>query len=473
MTVTLYRSNVEAAKRLFLDRLTTDAQPLLAPAKIDEGPGDEYDYGGVGDSNNFGIGFDCSGLDGVVIATALYGFAYWVGKGYQRLFSTETFSIWAASNGSWKQTTQADLVNGDYPIKVCIMHGGGGPNSHMACQVDGWDMESNGDYGVCTMPPQITGIASDFWDDWWVWDGPITEDTTRRQPMSYPRLLDYAGGQIAGADLAAAGITGVCRYVTSGGTELPAKQLTGEEFTDLVANGIQVVFNWEAGATNMLGGAAQGTQDAQAALANVLALPGIPAGYQPVIYFSADFDATPDNQTPINAYLQAAAAVLGGSQFVGIYGGYWPLSRALDAGVCQWAWQTEAWSGGNVDSRINLMQRNSLGYQTIGGVQADVDEAHTDDIGAFIPGARVPTPAPDPTPGPTADAPLTNAQMQDLYNWTAIIFQQVAGVAPGLTLLPGSPTPFPAQWPASLSDVLAGNAVAKTATKSPTRKKNA
>lgn len=203
--------------------------------------------------------------------------------------------------------------------------------------------------------------------------------------MSYPRLLDYAGGQIAGADLVAAGVTGVCRYVTSGGTQLPAKQLTAQEFTDLIANGIAVVFNWEAGATNMLGGAPQGTQDAQAALANIRALPGVPANYQPVIYFSADFDATPDQQAPINAYLQAAAAVLGGPQFVGIYGGYWPLSRALDAGVCNWAWQTEAWSGGNIDSRVNLVQRNSLGYQTIDGVQADVDQAHTPDYGQFSP----------------------------------------------------------------------------------------
>lgn len=404
MTV-LLRTNVEGSKRLFLDRLTTDAQPLLQPKNIDEGPGDEYDYAGVGDSGNFGVGFDCSGLAGVVIATALYGFAYWVGKGYQRLFSTETFNTWAASNGSWKQTTQADLVNGDYPIKVMIMHGGGGPDSHMACQIDGWDMESNGDYGVCTEPPQITGIASNYWNDWWVWDGGITEDTTWRQPMSYPRGLDYAGGQIAGADLTAAGISFVCRYVTSGGTSLPAKQLKGNEFADLVANGIGVVFNWEAGATNMLDGAAQGTQDAQAALANVLALPGVPAGYQPVIYFSADFDATPAQQTPINAYLTAAAQVLGGSQFVGIYGGYWPLSRALDAGVCNWAWQTEAWSGGNIDSRVNIVQRNGLGYQTIGGIQADINEAHTDDFGQYAPTPPAPTPIPTPPP-PTPGDPF-------------------------------------------------------------------
>lgn len=273
--------------------------------------------------------------------------------------------------------------------------------------------------------------------------------------MTYPRMLDYAGGQIAGADLVAAGVTGVCRYVTSGGTQLPAKQLTAHEFADLIANGLDVVFNWEAGATNMLDGAAQGTADAQAALANIRALPGVPANYQPVVYFSADFDATPDQQTPINAYLQAAAAVLGGPQFVGIYGGYWPVSRALDAGVCDWAWQTEAWSGGNVDSRINIMQRNGLGYQTIGGVQADIDEAHTDNFGQYAPtNTPVPTPTPTPGgPGPTyaagtkpADQPTQVSQIYDqqLIRWNFLNNNTVAealGVIGQALKIPGYSDP--------------------------------
>lgn len=387
--MTLLRSNVEFAHRVFLDRLTTDAQPLLQPAHIDEGPGDEYEYAGTFDPYNFGISADCSGLCGIVLGAAINGPD---NMAWGRLFSTETFP---GPLPGFRRTTQTDLINGSYPLKVCIMHGGGGPDSHMACQIDGWDMESNGDYGVCTEPPEITGIGSNYWNDWYVWDGGITEDTDWRQPMGYPQGLDYAGGYMSGADLTAAGISFVCRYVADGGVQLPQKLLAPAEFTDLVSHGIGVVFNWEAGATNALGGASQGTADAQAALSYVMGLPGIPPGYQPVIYFSVDFDATPAQQSPINAYLQAAAAVLGGPQFVGIYGGYWPLSRALDAGACKWAWQTEAWSGGNIDSRINIMQRNTLGYQTIDGIQADIDEAHTADIGAFTSSA----PAPQPTPG--------------------------------------------------------------------------
>ena len=415
MSVTLLRSNIEFAKRVFLDRLTTDAQPLLQPTQIDQGPGDEYEYAGTFDPFNFGIGADCSGLCGIVLGAAINGAAAMT---WGRLFSTETFP---GPLPGFRQTTQADLINGSYPLKVCIMHGGGGPDSHMACQIDGWDMESNGDHGVCTMPGDITGTASSYWNDWWVYDAPITEDTTRRQPMSYPRGLDYAGGRPSGADLAAAGISFVCRYVTDGGSGLPNKILTAAEFADLQANNIAVVFNWEQAADNMLGGAAQGTTDAQAALANIRSLPGAPS--QPVVYFSCDFDSTPDQQTPINAYLQAAAQVLGGSQFVGIYGGFWPLSRALDAGVCKYGWQTEAWSGGNVDSRINIMQRNGLGYQTVDGVQCDINEAHTDDIGAVVPNAAPPTPTPPPTPtqpDPTAPAFLAGLSDRQVLNLIAV-----------------------------------------------------
>lgn len=84
------------------------------------------------------------------------------------------------------------------------------------------------------------------------------------------------------------------------------------------------------------------------------------------------------------------------------------------------------------------------------------------------------TPPTPPAPVDTA-APLSNAQMQDLFNMVSIIVQQVAGIVPGLKLPPGSPTPFPSTWPASLADVLGlsqqTSAQAKPATESSTRKR--
>jgi hypothetical protein len=381
----LLRSNVEFCKRVFLDRLTTDQVGLLQPdpGDIDEGPGDTYDYGGTFDPYNLGVSADCSGGAGIFLGAAMRGPAL---MSWSRQFSTETFP--GPFNG-FRQTTKDDLVNNYYAIKVEIHHGGGGPESHMAISIDGIVMEVNGDAGVCTLGHGAMAQDDGYWNDWWVYDDGIAENTQYRALMFYPQGVDYAGGAISGADLVAAGKSFVCRYVSSGGTGLPGKLLTPGEFADLCANNIGIVFNWETAADMMLGGQAQGVADATKALNYIVSL-GVPAGYKPVVYFSADFDATPEQQAPINAYLQGAGSVLGGWQYVGIYGGFWPVSRALDADVCKYAWQTEAWSGGNVDSRVNIMQRNALGYQTIGGIQCDIDETHTDDFGQYNPGDTMP-----------------------------------------------------------------------------------
>lgn len=395
--MTLLRSNVEFAKRVFLDRLTANNAPS------DNGPGDAYVYGGTYDPYNFGIGADCSGSAGIFIGAAINGPAAMT---WGRMFSTETFP---SPFQGFRRTTQTDLLTNPYPIKVCIMHGGGGPDSHMNCCIDGWVMESSGDHGTCTTQSGAISQSSAYWNDFWVYDGSITEDTDWRQPMGYPRGLDYAGARPSGAALKAAGISFVCRYLSDGGPSLPGKQLLPDEAADLSANGISIVSNWETTATRMLDGYQAGAADAQAALAQVLACGG--TNTRP-IYFSADFDATPEQQAPINDYLNGAASVLG-VQNTGIYGGYWPLSRALDAGVCKWAWQTEAWSGSNVDSRVNIVQRNSLGYQYVGGVQCDIDEAHTDDFGQWTVASAQPSP---PSTGGGVLMALTDQQQADLYN---------------------------------------------------------
>jgi hypothetical protein len=375
------RSSMEFAKRVFIDRLTTDQYGSLVQPDIgnfDEGPGDEYDYGGCYDPDNLGIGADCSGSAGIFLGAALLGPA---GMSWDRQFTTETFCNWPP--GNWRQTTQEDLVNNYYPAKVCIMHGGGGPDSHMNCSVDGIVMESNGDYGTCTLGHGAIAQDDDYWNDWWVLDEPVVEDTTYRTPMVYPQGFDYAVGPISGADLKAAGKSFVCRYVTP---SLQWKCLQPGEFQDLVSNGIVVVFNYEGEGNGMLNGNAQGIQDAQEALNYIRSLPGVPAGYNPVVYFSCDFDESPDQDGALQDYLAGCAQVLGGVQYVGIYGGYWPLSRMLDAGACTYAWQTEAWSGGNLDARVNIVQRNGVGFQNFDGVQCDADEAHTDNFGQYLGG---------------------------------------------------------------------------------------
>lgn len=353
----MLRSNINFAKKLFLDRL-----------------GDRYLYGGVFDPFRLNISADCSGLCGIVIGAALYG----TGMSWGRKFSTESFP---GPFSGFRKTTRADLEKGNYPIKVMIHHGGGGPNSHMAMILDGVMMESNGSHGVCTTPDKTTSMS--YWNAFWVYDDKIIDDTSWRQPMSMPFGVDYAGGRISAAALKAAGVSFVCRYLTDGGSALPGKLLLPDEFVDLTSNGIDVVFNWETTATFMLNGWNQGVQDATRALRYIRALPGVPEGFWPIVYFSCDFDEAPHQDAVVQSYLEGAASVLNGMDHVGIYGAYWVSTRMQKACGVKYIWQTEAWSGGNVTSAVNIMQRNGAGFKYISGVQCDINEAHTEDFGQY------------------------------------------------------------------------------------------
>lgn len=420
--MTLLRSYIEDSKRIFLDRLTVDAQPLLQPDpnNYDEGPGVEYDYGAQFDAFDFGVGADCSGLCGVVISAAINGFA---NMSWARLFSTETFAAWGAPLG-FRQTTAADLLNNSYPIKVWICHGGGGPNSHMMCMIDGWQMESNGTYGTSTMGHGGTSLTDPIWNDWWVLDGPITEDTPYRTPSQYPLGLDYAGGIIPGAMLAAAGVQFVFRYISDGGIDLPYKQLKGPEFQDLMNNGILVGFNHETDATFMI--EANGAQDAAADVAYIQSLPGL-SGANPCIYFSADFDEEQSQDDILIAYLQGANSVLGVAN-TRLYGDYYVCKRMMDAGVIGGFWQTEAWSGSDdgihIDSRVGVVQRNNLGYSTVGGIQCDINEAHStlDQLGLW--GTAIIQPPGPPTPVIVTPTPAIDLGTDE---YIRLIYDQVAG----------------------------------------------
>ncbi|TQM30478.1 glycoside hydrolase domain-containing protein [Nocardia bhagyanarayanae] len=212
--------------------------------------------------------------------------------------------------------------------------------------------------------------------------------------------LDYAGGRPGGAAIRAAGFDFVVRYLTPGGPSLPGKLLTPAEADDLRAHRISIVSNWETTAARMLDGYNAGIVDARAGLAQVLRCGGRP---DRPIYFSADFDATPQDQVPINAYLDGAATVLGAAN-VGIYGGYWSVSRALDAGSAAWAWQTDAWSGGNVETRRNIHQ--TLRQIRVDGVLCDVNVAETADFGQWDFGQE------EPDMTPEQDAVLRDIQTQ-------------------------------------------------------------
>jgi hypothetical protein len=218
--------------------------------------------------------------------------------------------------------------------------------------------------------------------------------------------IDYSfGSGLTAAAMKAAKVTFVCRYLDY----LPnGKVINKAEFDNLIHAGLDVVLVWEGTGRDCQRGHAGGQADAHEAerQANALGAPGA------IIYFApCDYDAPPGDQAMIDAYMNGAVSVLGHGR-TGMYGGYWPLSRALNAGICAYAWQTYAWSGTNLDRRAHIFQ-----YQN--GVHmgpADVDFDHSlksPDFGQWprpkAPAPTPPKPAPAPAPPHPAPAPTPTA----------------------------------------------------------------
>jgi hypothetical protein len=205
--------------------------------------------------------------------------------------------------------------------------------------------------------------------------------------------LDYSGGRPSGAAVARASYGFVARYLPNGLTS-PRVNVSAAEVADMHANGVAVALVWESLANRAAQGRAAGVADATMAIAQakVVGLPNSP------IYFAVDFDI-PDYSPsatspraklgPVGDYFDGVASVLEHAR-IGVYGGYWAVRRCLDAGLASWAWQTAAWSGGQVDPRIHLFQR--IGYVVVDGVQCDVNEARQNNFGQNASGGDDMTP---------------------------------------------------------------------------------
>lgn len=195
------------------------------------------------------------------------------------------------------------------------------------------------------------------------------------------------------------GVTFVCRYISpSTANDVNGKNLVPAEKAALLAAGLSIVMVFESSGGRMLAGRAAGVADAQDADAVVRALgmPGMP------VYFAADWDATEADQALINAYLDGTASVIGHARN-GIYGGYWPVSRALDAGKASFGWQTYAWSGGQWDKRAQL--RQTANGVSMGGADADIDASEAADFGQWPRPAAAAPAAPFPAPAGVSITP--------------------------------------------------------------------
>jgi hypothetical protein len=187
--------------------------------------------------------------------------------------------------------------------------------------------------------------------------------------------VDYAWSRPSPAVIAASGREFVCRYVSHDTT---GKNLTLAEAVRLSDAGLSIVIVFESTASRMLAGVSAGIADAKFAESEVAKL-GMPPTRP--IYFACDFDASAGQQTVINAYLDGAATVIPRSR-IGMYGGYGPINRALDAGKITWAWQTYAWSGGKWDKRAQIQQyKNDQSLAGVTGV--DFNRSMTTDYGQW------------------------------------------------------------------------------------------
>lgn len=202
-------------------------------------------------------------------------------------------------------------------------------------------------------------------------------ETLHKHPLGVPMAVfgvDYAWGRPGPAALKRAGAKFVCRYVSHDTT---GKDLTRDEADQLSEAGLWLVVVWETTASRALSGHSGGTADARDADRKARDC-GMPADRP--IYFAVDFDAQPSQQAVINAYLDGAASVIGRDR-VGLYGGYGPVKRALDAGKARWAWQTYAWSGGRWDERAHIQQYSN--NRVLNGVSVDYNRAMKDDYGQW------------------------------------------------------------------------------------------
>jgi hypothetical protein len=188
--------------------------------------------------------------------------------------------------------------------------------------------------------------------------------------------IDYAWSKPSPAALVRAGKEFVCRYLAY----LPnGKALSPSEREALHAAGLSIVLNWEQASGDMLKGYAKGLEHAREAVRQADAL-GAP--HDVPIYFSCDVDVTTSSEMDaVTTYLQGAIAVLGRHR-VGVYGEY-SVIEALVPNVCDWGWQTYAWSGGRVSSKAHIYQYKN-GVQ-VGGADCDLNRSLKNEIGAWSP----------------------------------------------------------------------------------------
>jgi hypothetical protein len=196
-------------------------------------------------------------------------------------------------------------------------------------------------------------------------------------------FCDFYSADTSPATIRARGFGGVVFYAS----HQAGKCVTPPDAAAARAAGLEVLLVFEDAADRMLGGGSDGAADGAFARGVAEAI-GYPAACP--IFYAADFAATAPQIVAVEAYCRGAAGPSGHP--VGIYGGLATVNSVIGTGAAAVAWQTLAWSGGQVSKHAAL-------YQSAIGAQFDTDTQ----LGPITAWGGTTPPAP-PTPGEAVSA---------------------------------------------------------------------
>lgn len=194
--------------------------------------------------------------------------------------------------------------------------------------------------------------------------------------------VDFSFARFTVAQLKAAGVNAVVRYLTG-----PGKAISGEELAADLFGGLQVALAFENQATDANGGYQTGAVYAAQANAALTAL-SLPVSTP--VYFAADTDYP--NPAAAVPYYQGIASVRPGAAN-GCYGEAKLIDLCLQAGYVHYGWESESSSfpgNGALDPNVALWQRWS-GAPLNG---TDLDDIEKADWG------QLPRPTPQPVKVP-------------------------------------------------------------------------
>lgn len=271
-------------------------------------------------------------------------------------------------------------------------------------------------------------------------------------------LADYVR-PIPGADLAAAGVTGVLRYIAKEGGSSVVVGVTAAELADLDAHNIGWALIYEAQAADwMAGGYSTGVQAGQWIQQQIAGL----GRAVRTVYLAADSPTL--SSAAVCACLDGAASVLG-REIIGLYGFSAQLAAAQSGGHASRYWLCGHYAPASWMClyQCNGSQPSGPSTLTVAGQSCDVDIALSQDWGQTGVNTMEWT---DQIPFPTTANPTATAQAQlcianaDLYAGQAVtntqaILAQLAALTATVGQLAQHPEATPDQIKAWIDDAVA------------------